>query len=175
MNYLFHARVKSITRKTKNVLELTIQAPLAAKHFKAGQFYRLQNYETLAPHIDHTLLQMEPLALVTADCNHTHGILTFIVAETNATAKLCALLKPDEPVSLMGPTGVRTKIPTEHETVLIIGNATSFAFLRSYGAEMRTAKNKVIYAGQFENKEEVFCQKELENVTDSILWLGQIR
>jgi len=171
MNYLFNARVKSITRKTKNVLELTIQAPLAAKHFKAGQFYRLQNFETFAPRIDHTLLQMEPLALVTAECNHTHGTLTFIVSETNATAKLCALLKPDEPVSLMGPTGVRTKIPTEHETVLIIGNASSFAFVRSYGKEMRTAKNKVIYAGQFENKDEVFCQKELENVTDSILWL----
>lgn len=171
MNYLFHARVKSITRKTNNILELTIQAPLATKHFKAGQFYRLQNFETLAPRIDHTLLQMEPLALVTADCNHTHGTLTFLVTETNATAKLCALLKPDEPVSLMGPTGVRSKIPAEHETVLIIGNASSFAFLRSYGSEMRAAKNKVIYAGQFENKEEVFCQKELENVTDSILWL----
>lgn len=171
MDYLFNARVKSITRKTANVLELTIQAPLATKHFKAGQFYRLQNFETLAPHINHTLLQMEPLALVTADCNHTHGTLTFLVTEATATAKLCALLKPDELVSLMGPTGVRSKIPTEHETVLIIGNTSSFSFLRSYGAEMRAAKNKVIYAGLFANKEEVYCQKELENVTDHILWL----
>jgi len=171
MDYLFKSKVKSITRKTKNVIELTIQAPLAAKHFKAGQFYRLQNFETLAPRIDHTLLQMEPLALVTADCNHTNGTLTFIVTETNATAKLCATLKPDEPVSLMGPTGVRTKIPTEHETVLIIGNASSFSFLRSYGSEMRTAGNRVIYAGFFNHRDDVFCQTELEKVADTIIWL----
>lgn len=171
MNYLFKAKVKSVTRKTKNVIELTIQAPLAAKHFKTGQFYRLQNFETLAPRIDHTLLQMEPLALVTADCNHTNGTLTFIVTETTATAKLCATLKPDEPVSLMGPTGARTKVPTEHETVLIIGNTSSFSFLRSYGSEMRTAGNRVIYAGIFNHKDEVFCQTEIEKVSDTILWL----
>lgn len=170
MNYLFTAKVKSVTRKTKNIVELKIQAPLAAKHFQSGQFYRLQNFETLAPHIDHTLLQMEPLALVTADCDHAQGTLTFIVTESTATAKLCATLKPDEPVALMGPTGTRAKIPTEHETVLIIGNAFSFSFLRSYGAEMRAAGNKVIYIGQFENKDEVFCQQELEKVTDTIIW-----
>lgn len=171
MNYQFLARVKSITRKTSNVLELVIQAPLAARHFKPGQFYRLQNFETFAPRMDHTLLLMEPLSLVTADFNHKNGTLTFIVTETSATAKLCASLKPDELVSLMGPTGVRAKIPSERETVLIIGNSSSFPFLRSYGAEMRSAKNRVIYAGKFENKKQVFCQQELENVADAIVWL----
>ena len=171
MKYLFNARVKSITRKNNHVFEIVIQAPLAAKHFKPGQFYRLQNFETYASCIDDTLLQMEPLALVTAECNQTNGTLTFIITETNATAKICATLKPDEPVSLMGPTGVRAKIPTEHETVLIIGDASSFPFARSYGGEMRTAKNRVIYAGIFENSEEVFCQTEIENAADSILWL----
>ncbi|MCW5584337.1 MAG: FAD-dependent oxidoreductase, partial [Gammaproteobacteria bacterium] len=171
MNYLFDARVKTASRKTKNVLELTIQAPLAAKHFKPGQFYRLQNFETLAPRIDHTLLQMEPLALVTAHCDTAQGVLTFWVTENTATAKLCATLKPGEPVSLMGPTGVRAKIPTEHETVLIIGNTASFAFLHSYGTEMRAAGNRVIYLGQLEHPEEIYCQQELEQSADTIIWL----
>ena len=35
----------------------------------------------------------------------------------------------------MGPTGVRAKIPSEHETVLIIGNQASFPFLRNYGPD----------------------------------------
>jgi len=171
MHDLFSARVKTISRKTKHIIELTIQAPLAAKHFKAGQFYRLQNFETLATRIDHTLLQMEPLALVTADCDSVHGTLTFIVAESTAAAKLCATLKPGEPVSLMGPTGVRAKIPTTQETVLIIGNPSSFAFLRSYGPEMRAAGNRVIYLGQFNHKEDVFCQQQLEHSADTIIWL----
>ena len=147
-----------------------IQAPLAAKHFKAGQFYRLQNFETFAPRIDHTLLQMEPLALVTAECDTAHGMLTFIVTETSATAKLCATLKPGDPVSLMGPTGVRAKIPTEHETVLIMGNQASFAFLRSYGRALRDAGNRVIYLVQLANKEDAFCQPECEQAADVVIW-----
>lgn len=171
MQELFTAKVVAVTRKTKNIIELTIQAPLAAKHFKAGQFYRLQNFETLAPLVSDTLLQMEPLALVTAECDTTHGTLTFIVTENTSTARLCATLKPGEPVALMGPTGVKAKIPGEHETVLIVGNQSSFAFLRSYGPELRAAGNRVIYLGQFENKDEVYCQTQLENATDAIIWL----
>lgn len=171
MAYLFSARVATVKRKAKNILELTIQAPLAAKHFKPGQFYRLQNFETYAPRFDHTSCQMEPLALVTAACDHKGGTLTFIVTEETATSKLCALLKPGEPVSLMGPTGVRAKVPAEHETVLIIGDYSSFPFLRSYGAELRAANNRVIYLGQFTDKEEVYCQQELEANADSIIWL----
>lgn len=171
MNYLFHARVKSITRKAKNIIELIIHAPLAAKHYKSGQFYRLQNFETFAPRIDHTLLQMEPLALVTAECDRKNGTLTFMVNESTATAKLCACLKPNEPISLMGPTGVRTRIPTERETVLIIGNATSFSFLRSYGSEMRTAGNRVIYVSQLADANELYCKQECEAAADTIIWM----
>lgn len=171
INDLFTARIIAVTRKTNNIVELTIHAPLAAKRFKTGQFYRLQNFETLAPRIDHTLFQMEPLALVTADCDVTRGTLSFLVMENSATAKLCATLKPNEPVSLMGPTGVRAKVPSEHETVLIIGNQASFPFLRSYAKEVRSAGNHVIYLGAFTDKSEVYCQEQIENVTDTIIWL----
>jgi len=170
MTDIFSAHIVSIMRKTPHVIELTVHAPLAAKHFKSGQFYRLQNFETLAPRFDHTLLQMEPLALVTAECEPQLGLLTFIVNENSANAKLCALLNPGEAVSLMGPTGVRAKISLQHEAVLIIGNASSFAFVRNYGAALRAAGNRVIYLGQFNNQEEVYCQQQLEQATDIILW-----
>lgn len=170
MSHLFSAKVLSVTRKTKQIIELVVQAPLAASHFRAGQFCRLQNFETYATHIDHTLFQMEPLALVTAECDAKNGTLTFLINENSASAKLCATLKPGEPVSLMGPTGVRAKIPGEHETVLIVGNQASFSFLRSYGPDLRSAGNRVLYLAQLENKEELYCQKELENVTDHIIW-----
>lgn len=171
MNDLFCAEVAHIARKTKNIIELTVRAPLAAKHFKPGQFYRLQNFETYAPRLDHTLFQMEPLALVTAECDIKKGLLTFTVNENNTSAKLCATLKAGDPVSLMGPTGVRAKVPSEHETVLIIGNQSSFSFLRCYGPELREAGNRVIYVGQFNSKEEVYCQQQLEKAADAILWL----
>jgi NADPH-dependent glutamate synthase beta subunit-like oxidoreductase/NAD(P)H-flavin reductase len=173
MNYLFQAHIHTIKRRSDKVLELVIHAPIAAHHFKAGQFYRLQNYETWAPHIDHTLCQMDPLALVAAEHDPQQGLLKFFVTTESATAKLCTLFKVGDPVSLMGPTGVRAKIPEFPETVLIIGNATGFPFLLSYGAELRRAGNKVIYVGYFTKKEDVYCQQEIENNTDMIIWLTQ--
>lgn len=169
----FNAKVVSLIRKTNNIIELTVRAPLAAKHFKAGHFYRLQNFEKFAPQIAHTLFQMEPLALVTAECNPSEGTLTFIVMENSAASKLCATLKPNEPIALMGPTGIRAKIPTEHETVLIIGNVSSFAFLRCYGPSLQEAGNRVLYLGQFVDKSEVYCQEQLENAADHIIWQTQ--
>lgn len=172
MREAFTATVTNIQRKTNHIIELTIRAPLAAKHFAAGEFYRLQNFETLAPRIDHTLLQMEPLALKVAECNTAQGTLTFIVNEQSATAKLCATLKINEPVSLMGPTGVHAKIPGEHETVLIVGDQSSIAFLRSVGPAMRGSGNRVLYVGHFNTPQEVYAQDKIEAASDAIIWLS---
>lgn len=173
MDDLFKARVAEIQRRTENVVELTIHTPLAAKHFQAGQFYRLQNYETFAPHFDHTSLQMEPLALIAAGADKQKGTLKFMVIEAGASSKLCATLKPGDPVSLMGPTGVRGKIKADGETVLIIGNQLSIALLSSYGPALRATGNRVLYLGHFKNKNEVYCQDELENAADTIIWSTQ--
>lgn len=171
MDYLFRARINNIVRRTNKTLELTIQAPLVAKHFKPGQFCRLQNFETLAAHIDHTMLQMEPLILKTVEHDPHHGTLTFSVHETSAAAKLCATLKKDEAVSLMGPAGVRAKIPAVHESILIIGDEQSFAFVRCYGKALKAAGNHVLYICLLNNKDELYCQPQLEEVCDEIIWV----
>jgi NADPH-dependent glutamate synthase beta subunit-like oxidoreductase/NAD(P)H-flavin reductase len=170
MVHLFNARISEVKRCTDNVVELTIHAPLAAKNFQPGQFYRLQNYETYARKVENTLLQIEPLALVGADVNHESGTLKFIVIENGASSKLCATLRQNDPVSLMGPTGARAKVAKEHETVLIIGNQLSIALLNSYGKALRHAGNRVMYLGHFQTKAEVYAQEDLENVTDLIIW-----
>ncbi|MEO8400193.1 MAG: FAD-dependent oxidoreductase [Gammaproteobacteria bacterium] len=168
--YLFKTEVADIQRRTENVIEIVIKAPLAAKHFQPGQFYRLQNYEAFAPKIDHTSLQMEPLALIGAGVNHHLGTLKFIVIESGASSKVCATLRVGEAVSLMGPTGVRAKISSEHETVLILGNQLSIALLLTYGTALRQAGNRVIYLGNFKTKDDVYCQEAIEQATDLIIW-----
>jgi NADPH-dependent glutamate synthase beta subunit-like oxidoreductase/NAD(P)H-flavin reductase len=170
---LFNAKITHIERCTENVIELTIQAPLAALNFQPGQFYRLQNYATYAPLVENTSLQIEPLALIAFDVNHQTGSLKFMIIETGASSKICATFRVGDPVSLMGPTGTRAKISHEHETILIIGNQLSFAMLRSYGTALRDAGNTVIYLGHFKTKEEVYCQEALENAADIIIWSTQ--
>jgi len=170
MHHWFTAKVADIKRYTENVIELTIQAPLCAKHFLPGQFYRLQNYETFAPRIDHTALQIEPLALIAAEADKKLGQLKFIVIEKGASSKLCATLQVGDPVSLMGPTGVRAKIASEHETVLIMGDQLSLALLNSYGPALRQTGNRVIYLGNFRRANEIYNQKAAENAADLIVW-----
>ncbi|HSW69114.1 MAG TPA: FAD-dependent oxidoreductase [Gammaproteobacteria bacterium] len=170
--HLFTAEVKCIERVADNILELTIQAPLAADHYQPGQFFRLQNYETFAKKIDDTILQMEPLALVASGCDRKAGTLKFIVIEKGVSSKLCSFLRAGELVSLMGPTGIRAKISNEHETVLIIGNQMSLPLLFSYGSALRQAGNHVIYLGIFKDKE-VYCKKSIEKIADVSLWANE--
>jgi hypothetical protein len=52
---------------------------------------------------------------------------------------VCALLKPDEPVILMGATGTPTETPSG-ETVLLVGGGLGNAVLFSIGAAFRAEK-----------------------------------
>ncbi|HSW70867.1 MAG TPA: pyridine nucleotide-disulfide oxidoreductase, partial [Gammaproteobacteria bacterium] len=174
MRELFSAEIIAIERRSAKMLELTIKAPLALKHFKPGQFYRLQNFETHAPILHHTLLQLEPLALIAAGVDEAKQALRFHVIEAGTSSTLCSLLRPGEPVSLMGPTGVRYKIAEGHETVLMIGNALSIPLVLSYGPALRAKGNRLLYVGTFKNKEEfTYYQQALEEATDLIIWVSE--
>jgi hypothetical protein len=96
--------------------------------------------------------------------------LKFIIIESGASSKLCATLRAGDPVSLMGPTGVRNRIAQEHETILLMGNQLSLALLSSYGTALRAAGNKVIYLGNFKSKSEVYGQDEIEAAADVVIW-----
>ena len=43
------ARVEWVERLTPTIVEVVVRAPAAARHSSPGQFYRLQNFEALAP------------------------------------------------------------------------------------------------------------------------------
>lgn len=171
MQDLFSTNIHSIARLRANIIEVVVRAPLAAKHYKPGQFYRLQNYETNAVVTHNSILLMEPLALVSAHCDKQQGLLTFNIVENQAAARLCATLKPGDPVALMGPTGVRAKIPNEPETLLIIGTPVGFPFMRSFGAKLMATGNRVIFLVQATHANDIYCQDSLEQSSHRIIWL----
>jgi hypothetical protein len=45
------SRVVDANRLTATIVEVIVRAPLAARHFRPGQFYRLQNYDSLAERV----------------------------------------------------------------------------------------------------------------------------
>src|SRR4029077_15407239 len=131
MNHLLRPHVVAENRLTTTIVEVVVRAPQAARKFHPGEFYRLQNFETLADRVDGTTLAMEGLALTGAWTEPESGLVGTIVLEMGGSSDLCMLLNPGEPVILMGPTGTPTETPAG-ETVLLAGggggNAVRFFF-----------------------------------------------
>jgi NADPH-dependent glutamate synthase beta subunit-like oxidoreductase/NAD(P)H-flavin reductase len=169
MQDLLQARIERVQRHSPTVVEVQIRAPLAAQKFRPGQFFRLQNFETQARIVGGTRLQTEALAM---RCAGVEGdTVSLMVLEVGASSRLCATFRPGDPISLMGPTGVSTKIDDGSKTVMVIGGRLGAADIRAVGPAMRSAGNRVLYIAGFQTADEVYCQDELEAAADVIVWI----
>ncbi len=169
LNRELRATVKEVVRLTPNTVEVIVEAPLAARSFEPGQFYRLQNFETLAPRENGTRLAMEGLALTGAWVDREKGLLSTIVLEMGGSSDLCVLLKPGEPVILMGPTGTPTETPAR-ETVLLVGGGLGNAVLFSIGQRLRELGSKVLYFAGYKKMSDRFKIEEIERASDVVVW-----
>ncbi|MFI5291059.1 MAG: pyridine nucleotide-disulfide oxidoreductase, partial [Polyangia bacterium] len=163
------ATVAAVNRLTPTIVEVVVHAPLAARRFRPGQFYRLQNFETEAEVIDGTRLTMEGLALTGAWTDPERGLLSLIVLEMGHSSRLVAALRRGEPVVVMGPTGTPTEIP-HGETVLLAGGGLGNAVLFSIGKALRAAGCKVLYFAGYRRREDVFKVDDIEAASDQIIW-----
>jgi NADPH-dependent glutamate synthase beta subunit-like oxidoreductase/NAD(P)H-flavin reductase len=163
------AYVVKVERLTPTIVDVVVKAPLQARKFEPGQFYRLQNFETSAPTIDGTRLLMEGLALTGAWVDEEKGLLSMIVLEMGTSSRLCSLLKEGEEVLVMGPTGTPTEIP-QNETVLLAGGGLGNAVLFSIARALRDNNNHVIYFAGYKNGADLFKREEIENATDQVIW-----
>jgi NADPH-dependent glutamate synthase beta subunit-like oxidoreductase/NAD(P)H-flavin reductase len=163
------ARVHAITRLTPKIVEVVVKAPMAARAFRPGQFYRLQNYERFAARIDGTTLAMEGLALTGAAADKERGLLSTIILEMGGSSDLCALLEPGEPVILMGPTGSPTET-SPGETAMLIGGGLGNAVLFSIGASLRACGSRVLYFAGYKEMEDRYKVSDIEAAADTVVW-----
>ena len=172
MQTLFQAKIVTVRRHTPEMVECQIRAPMAARNFEVGQFYRLQNYECLSPLVAGTRLQTETLAMIGVNQNDDPDVVSFMVSERGGSSRLIATLKPNQPISIMGPTGCASKAPDGSKTIMVIGDCCMAAsHLRSLGPILRRAGHRIFYVAMMETAEELFCREELEVASDAILWI----
>ncbi len=167
------ATVVAVNRLTPTIVEVVVHAPMQAKKFEPGQFYRLHNYERQADTIDGTQLLMEGLALTGAWVDRERGLLSMIVLEMGGSSRLCSVLRPGEPVIVMGPTGTPTEIP-RGETVLLAGGGLGNAVLFSIARALRAAGCRVIYFAGYRQPSDLFKREEIEAATDQVIWASDI-
>jgi len=169
INEQLRPTVHAINRLTSNIIEVVVRAPLAARAFEPGQFYRLQNFEANALRVGSTTLAMEGLALTGAWSDKEAGLLSTIVLEMGGSSNLCAQLQPGEPVILMGPTGEPTHIP-QGETVMLVGGGLGNAVLFSIGRAMRAKGCKVLYFAGYKKASDRYKVEEIEAASDVVIW-----
>jgi NADPH-dependent glutamate synthase beta subunit-like oxidoreductase/NAD(P)H-flavin reductase len=170
----FAASVHAVHRLTPTIVEVVLRAPAQARAFRPGQFFRLQNFEMHAARVAEagvgaTLLAMEGLAMTGAAADPARGLVSVIVLEMGGSSDLCAVLKPGEPVVLMGPTGTPTEIH-ENSTVALVGGGLGNAVLFSIGAALRAAGSRVLYFAGYKAIRDRYKIEEIERAADAIVW-----
>lgn len=169
INSQLRPTVHSIERLTPTIIEVVVHAPMAAERFQPGQFYRFQNFETLAINAGNTKLAMEGIALTGASVDIERGLVSLIALEMGGSADLCATLSPGDPVVLMGPTGTPTEI-VPGETKVLVGGGLGNAVLFSIGAAARAAGSKVLYFAGYKKLIDRYKVAEIEAAADTVVW-----
>ena len=169
LNNDWRATVHAVVRLTPTIVDVILRAPAAARKFEPGQFYRLQNFETLAAVKSGTRMQMEGLALTGAWVDKEAGLVSTIVLEMGGSSDLCAQLRPGEPVILMGPTGAPTHI-VANQTVALVGGGLGNAVLFSIGQAIRKAGSKVLYFAGYKKIIDRYKIEEIERAADLVVW-----
>jgi len=163
------ATVHSVQRLTPTIVEVVIKAPAAARKFRPGQFYRLQNFESLSRLVARTRLHTEGLAMTGAWVDAERGLVSCIVLEMGGSSNLVAALAPGEPVILMGPTGTPTHIESG-ETVLLAGGGLGNAVLFSIGQAFRACGSRVLYFAGYKKVIDRYKIDEIEAAADVVVW-----
>ncbi len=163
------ASVFEVRRLTPTIVECLVKAPMQARKFEPGQFYRVQNYQALSPTTQGTLLNSEGLALTGAWVDKERGLISLIALEMGSSSKLCALWKPGDPLVVMGVTGSPTQI-VKDRTIMLAGGGLGNAVHLSIGKALRAAGCRVLYFAGYRKHEDVFKIEALEQAADLIVW-----
>jgi NADPH-dependent glutamate synthase beta subunit-like oxidoreductase/NAD(P)H-flavin reductase len=163
------ATVHVVQRLTPDIVEVVVRAPAAARKFRPGQFYRLQNFESLSAQVKQTRLHTEGLAMTGAWVDPDQGLVSCIVLEMGGSSNLVAALAPGEPVILMGPTGTPTHIAAG-ETVILAGGGLGNAVLFSIGQAFRAHGSRVLYFAGYKKVIDRYKIDEIEAAADVVVW-----
>ena len=135
-----------------------IAAPEVARKAQAGQFVVIRVDE-----------KGERIPLTIADWNREKGTVTVVFMEVGKTTRKLATVKAGESVATFtGPLGLPTHIE-KFGTVVCVAGGFAIATIVPIARAMRAAGNKVISIMGFRNKDLVFWEDRLRNVSDELI------
>lgn len=166
-------RLKRRRQIAPDLVELTVHAPAAAKSWQPGQFFRVQNFESLAPVVGGSRLAMEGIAALPSEVDAAHGLISVVLSTRVTSGALASRLKPGEPLAFMGPNGTPLDLP-QSGAVLLAAAGFGIAALLPIARACRQRGIKTLVAAGFPRSEAAFLRSEVERVADVVIWsVGQ--
>ena len=139
--------VHAVKRLTPTIVEVVVHAP--ARRARSGRgsstgcrTTRCWRGGCRGGRREHGLA-MEGLAMTGAWTDTDAGLVSVIVLEMGGSSDLCAMLKPGEPVVLMGPTGTPTEIHADTTVALSAAALQRRAFLDRGGERAAGSKSSI--------------------------------
>ena len=141
-----------------NIKRFVIEAPRIARKQRPGQFVILRLYE-----------QGERIPLTIERSDPAHGTINIVVQSAGKTTHLLNSLEAgDSILDVVGPLGKPSEIEN-FGTVVVMGGGVGTAMAYPTAAALKKAGNRVISIVGARNKELVILERELAEVSDTLL------
>jgi len=150
----FNNYLVSKKQLTEDVLELTVHAPEAAKHYQPGVIYKLQTYDRQKNISALSKQSSESVALGASAVKGEPEQLRFLMKKQGTSTQLLSSLNAKDPLVVMGPTGVKATI-VENQSVMIIGGFLALTQLQSLMPSLKEKNNKVYFFGCFRDEKNI--------------------
>lgn len=162
------ATVEQVNRLAPNIIEIIVHAPMCVRHFKPGQFYKLQNFANSEEN-GQKIPPFEPIAATGASVDIENNRISLILLEVGVSTRLSAKLKVGEEILLMGPTGAPTEIPFD-EKIILIGGGLGNAVLFSIANMMKQNNNYITYFAGYRHVHDRVKLEEITASVDKVVW-----
>ncbi|MFC1932323.1 sulfide/dihydroorotate dehydrogenase-like FAD/NAD-binding protein [Chloroflexota bacterium] len=141
-----------------NVHLFKIAAPSVAKKAQPGQFVVIRVDE-----------KGERIPLTIADWDEKEGSISIVVMEVGTTTHRLALLEAGDSIAnFVGPLGLPTHIE-KFGTVVCVAGGFAIATIMPIARALKEKGNKVISIMGARNKDLIFWENELRNVSDQLI------
>ncbi len=165
LNKQLDESLKTIVIANKQVgeyREITLKSKLASENFKAGQFYKLQNY---SHKLSNTAAGVALCPInVCKDSNH----MTFIIYNAGKSTAILSKLNVGEEVALLGPVGAESNSYKENEAGqlhVIIGSGLSLLYYIEIARALKNNGHQILLIySEYEDKLSRYLDQLLELV-----------
>ena len=159
----------SINKITDLIYEVNIKSKLMAEKFQAGQFFKIQNFESLAKINNGVKLYAEPVILTGMHMDKQNHIIKCIVLKSGASSNILENISINEPILFMGPLGEPTHVP-HNKKIMVIGGGLANATVINIAQQAKLNGCEVIYVGGYKNKADIFYLDLIKDISDKIFF-----